>query len=221
MDVKIFGAGTVGKGKYETVSINGSANISGDIECSDFTVSGACSSSGRIDCENEIKVRGSAAFRKDVSADTVHCMGTAVFSGNVSCNNIKIEGTARFCGDTKCDSFVSSGIIECDGVLNAKNTEIVFGGKPKVKEICGSIINIECIDDEKSFLKKLVSSKKDGKMTVSESIGGDEVSVSGVIAPLVSGRNVVIGKDCIIDRVVYTESIEISPKAKVKESEKR
>ena len=221
MDVEIFGAGTVEKGKYETVSISGSANISGDIECSDLKISGASSASGVVECENEIKIMGSAAFRKEVTADEMHCMGTAVFSGNVFCRSIKVDGTARFCGDTKCDSFVSRGIIECDGILNAKNADIVFSGKPKVKEISGCIINIECSPEHKGFLKKLVAPKKDGKMTVTDSIGGDEVSVSGVIAPLVSGRNVIIGKDCIIDRVVYTESIEISPKAKVKESEKR
>ncbi len=220
MDAIINGAGTITKGEYEIITVNGSAHISGDVKCSDFTVNGACNSSGRIECDNEMRISGSASFSKEVSSGSLHCMGSAVFNSSVLSRNIRVDGSARFDKDIKCDSFKSSGAFGCGGIINAKNVEIIFSDRSKIKEICSSTVNIECTAKPKSFFKKLFSSKKDGRLIISESIGGDDVSVSGVIAPIVSGKNVIIGEGCIIDRVIYSESVEVSPKAKVKESKK-
>ena len=49
---------------------------------------------------------------------------------------------------------------------------------------------------------------------------GDDVLLSYVTCPRVSGTRVVIGKGCEIDLVQYSETVEISPGAKVRKIEK-
>ena len=57
-------------------------------------------------------------------------------------------------------------------------------------------------------------------MKVSESIEGDEIIIEHTNAKTVTGRNVKIGEKCEIGLVQYSESIEISPKAKIGRCEK-
>ena len=57
-------------------------------------------------------------------------------------------------------------------------------------------------------------------VSVVTSIEGDEIALEGVSCPRVTGRIVAIERGCNIELVQYSETVEISPDAKVGRTEK-
>jgi len=88
-----------------------------------------------------------------------------------------------------------------------------------IGSIGGSVIRVQW-ESRGWNLWNLFSRNHKGTVTVRGSIEGDDIFLECVNAPCVSGRAVVIGENCTIDLVQYSESIEISPEARVGRTEK-
>ncbi|MGL6174998.1 MAG: hypothetical protein ACRC1P_10380 [Cellulosilyticaceae bacterium] len=126
----------------------------------------------------------------------------------------------------ECESLYSFGKIKSEEV-NAENIYIMPLEDSRIKQIMGSHIQItkEFQLDKflknmpKKYFKKYFEGLKYQKVGIIEvqAIEGDRVILNYVKAELVSGIDVVIGDLCIIDRVEYSGSIKISPKAVVNE----
>ena len=216
MDEIISGFGIIKEGVYENIAVNGSCNVSGDIKCSKFSLSGSCKFRGRTECDNELQISGAAEFDKDVIAGAVLCSGAVSFHGDIKSKDVSLAGTTKIGGKVDCKNFSCSGIIESSAPVNAENVNIIFGEKSKVRYIGGTTVMLGSSEDKKSgILKKIFASK--GRLTVTESINGDTVNITDVNSPLVSGKDIVIGDGCVIDRVIFSGTLDASPKAKIKE----
>ncbi|MBR7101223.1 MAG: hypothetical protein IKC74_02945 [Clostridia bacterium] len=82
-------------------------------------------------------------------------------------------------------------------------------------------MNIGSIEGDKILIKrKRISIFLNRGVKISSLIKGEKVELEHVNCPLVIGKNVKIGKGCIIDLVQYSDTIEISHGARVERTEK-
>ena len=201
MDMKISGAGAIGAGEYDNVRISGSAKGEGLIRCKSFHASGSFSG-GEIECSEDF-----------------HVSGAIKTEGNMKGKEIKLSGAIKTGGDVEAEEIKISGEVNCGGLINAERLYVNLDSTASstAENIGGSKITIEKGKSGGFFCRLL---KKSGKFNVSESIEGDEINIEYTSAKTVTGRNVKIGEKCEIGLVQYSESIEISPKAKIGKCEK-
>jgi len=70
-----------------------------------------------------------------------------------------------------------------------------------------------------STLRRLIGTHGRGILDV-EAVEGDELDLEWTVAEVVRGRVVKLGPGCKIGRVEYSESLEVSPQAEVREEVK-
>lgn len=242
----ISGSGQISAGVYnEKISISGSGKINGNIRCIKLYCSGSVKGTGSIYCNEDIKVSGSCLFEKSVFAESIKASGSMKVFGNITTTSIcNVSGSIRCSGSIKCSKLVCSGSIDvdngieadevyisgianCTGLLNAKKIDIILNGLNtinKIGSISGSEIRIHR-DNQKgnnimSLFSKFIGRSNTEKLEVNEHIEGDILTIEYVKSPYVVGRVVVIGSDCEIDLVRYSEKIEIHPDAKIRKCEK-
>ena len=258
MDMKISGAGVLGGGEYEDVRINGSAKIEGSICCHSFACAGAAKGEGDLDCMEDFRCAGSTRVDGAIRAgsayvsgslhcaslhgeDTLRIAGSAHVEDKLSGGEIMASGRLQVGGDIEAESFqfsdgscspVSSGNLDCDGLLNAETVRIHVGARRhRVAAIGGGSVTVDGNledrpeGDSVSFglfgaFKRWNKHPVGGSLTVDESIEADEVTLANTLCPLVSGRRVIVGPGCRIDLVRYSESVEIDPDAQVGRQER-
>ena len=218
MDMKISGAGAIGAGEYDNVRISGSAKGEGLILCESFHLSGSFSG-GEIECSEDFHVSGAGKFAGNIKAKEIHVSGAIKTEGSIKGKEIKLSGAIKTGGDVEAEEIKISGEVNCGGLINAERLYVNLDSTASstAENIGGSKITIEKGKSGGFFCRLL---KKSGKFIVSESIEGDEISIEYTSAKTVTGRNVKIGEKCEIGLVQYSESIEISPKAKIGKCEK-
>ncbi len=218
MDMKISGAGAIGAGEYDDVRISGSAKSEGLILCESFHLSGSFSG-GEIECSEDFHVSGAGKFAGNIRAKEIHVSGAIKTEGSMKGKEIKLSGAIKTGGDVEAEEIKISGEVNCGGLINAEKLYINLDSTASstAENIGGSKITIEKGKSGGFFCRLL---KKSGKFIVSESIEGDEINIEYTSAKTVTGRNVKIGEKCEIGLVQYSESIEISPKAKIGKCEK-
>ena len=236
MDMKIAGAGVVGGGEYDKISISGSAKAEGLIRCKELHCAGAFSGSADIECENDIKISGafsnsgtvkSKEFKSSgsaktgtISAEIIKVSGAFKVEGNLKAGELKIGGGLKTTGDIEAEKAEITGGISCGGLINAEELriELSSSGCSKAENIGGSKIIVENYR-ENGILNRIFG-RKSCNFVVSESIEGDEIIIEHTKAKTVTGKFVMIGEDCEIELLQYSESAEISPKAKIRRCEK-
>ena len=240
MDMKISGSGTVPAGEYEVIKISGSGSLEGNVKCTELHVSGSAGADASVECSGEIHVSGACDFGGDVKAKTLHISGaincdknlTALesvhLSGgvnvgeNLKCSTLDAHGGLNIDGDIEAETASIHGALCCGGLLNAESIEIDTKDGCMIGSIGGSKIVIKY--KKRKFFKNLISITFNDKQVrgvqVEQSIEGDDIDVNNVTCPRVSGRVVVIGEDCDIALLQYSESYEIHEKAKVGRIEK-
>lgn len=232
-DVRISGSGSIATGKYATVSIAGSATMTGDVECENFKVSGAADGSGTLKAQS-ITVSGSLGYGGDAEAGKVRVNGSGSFGGlkaqdlsisgtlsarELVANTVKVQGLLKVGGDCQAERFVTQGAFEVDGLLNAGVVDVMLGGKCRAGEIGGESIVVRIgVGAVKRFLTSLIPGLE--LRLTAESIEGDDVRLEYTTAMVVRGKTVVIGPESAIGLVEYTESYTASPDAKVTEARK-
>lgn len=212
MDYKFSGVGTIPTGEYENISVSGSSRLSGDIRCHSFHTSGALGGKCNIVCSGEFHSSGSTGLDGSITADSLAANGSFK-SGSISAGRLKINGSCHVDGDIEADSVVIRGELSCSGLVNADTVEILVRGSSRVGSIGGGEILVST-DAENS--KKSIFSRRNGHMLeVEESIEADNIRLENAVCPVVTGRCVIIGEGCSIKHVHYSDSVEISPSAKV------
>lgn len=238
--MNIAGSGSIPGGVYQdSIHISGSGRVTGDVSCIDFKVSGSGRVSGKLQASGSVGVSGSGNVDGDLETGSLHTAGAfncdgcitvkgdAVISGAMSCQSltateIQMSGGCSVDGDMTAEIARIHGSIKSEGLLNAEDIEIKFAPSSEFGSIGGSKITIEPSRDEvkRGLFRRLFSSKNHpGNFLVKDSIEGDEISLKYVTAPTVSGRVVTVGPGCIIEKLEYTESCDISPDAVVQNAE--
>ena len=241
MNMHISGSGNIPAGEYEKVSVSGSARLHGLVRCNSFATSGS-SAGESIECSENFKISGSSSFSGNVSAGYIgisgsfSCGGELISSGkiicsggakcekSIKCDELAVSGSIKIGEDVEAEKIKIDGIINCSGLLNAEDIEIKFDKGMDIGSIGGSKIIIikepkRKFGERLPLLSSLVK-KINGNVHVEGSIEGDEIALEGVTSPRVTGRIVAVERGCDIDLVQYSETVEISPDAKVGRTEK-
>lgn len=234
-DLNISGYGTAAGGEYRTVRINGRCRITGDLACEDFRINGSGEVTGNADCASlhingagqvagtlkakELKVLGSADFGGDVSCESISVSGTAGFKSGLHADIVKITGSLRAKGDCNAERFVSSGLFEIDGLLNADHIEVNLDWSlSRAKEIGGADISVKPGAKGFGVLHSLFPPHT--PRLEAETIEGNELSLAYTKAQVVRGNNVFLGDGCDIALVEYTGILRKSGSAVVGEERK-
>ena len=236
-DIKINGSGSSGGGKYNSVSINGSGKINGDLECVEFKTNGSSKVAGNLKAES-IKISGSAKIEGDVEVGDINISGSSHIVGNVKSKSIKISGSTHIEGslygeevsvagsvnigkncETEC--FKASGGFKIQGSLNAGQVNIKLGGKCIVKEIGGENIEIKINFFENSLVRKVIDKMFNSRSELTtELIEGDDIYIQNTNVKIVRGDNITVGEGCNIGLLEYKGEINISDASVVKEVNK-
>ncbi len=237
-NVSISGAGKIGGGDYGNVRISGAGRVDGDLTAEEVRISG----SGRVMGSaraREITVSGSGRFTGDVEAESFQGSGACAVEGNLKAGEFRCSGSQRIGGaltahyvrcsgtlavgrNVETDVFTSSGKLNIEGLLSADRVEIRLVGDSRVGEIGGEKIEVR---GESGFNVQISLTRGfrmgfGGGSLRAKTIEGDELHLEGTRAEVVRGVNVRIGPGCRIDRVEYSESLEVHEDALVKEQSK-
>lgn len=243
MDMVISGSGQIAAGEYDKVKISGSGQMNGFVRCGSCHVSGSASGE-EIVCKNELAISGSSRFSKNVKAgrvsvsgtlhgdgdivvsETMSCSGRTESEGSIKCGTLSVAGQLSAAGDVEAEMIKIDGSVNCGGLMNAEEITLEFKAGMKIGSIGGSkIVIYRHSGPAKKLRLPLLSSfiknsGSGGRVCVRDSIEGDSIAVEGVVAQRVSGRVVAIGDECEIELVQYSETLEVSPDAKIGRTEK-
>ena len=206
--VHISGAGNVGGGEYENISISGSGEVTSDVRCQSFKSSGSVHIAGSVECSGEFKIAGAGRVDGDVKCGSCNLAGGAKVKSVEANGELKLAGAFNADGNVSGEKVIIVGAANINGLINGDEIRITFDGDVKANEIGGGIIEI-APKEVRRFGKKRIKHAEIG------TIEGDEISLELVKADVVRGANVTIGDGCEIERVEYSESLEISENAHV------
>ena len=156
-----------------------------------------------------IKSAGSFNSGGDVVAHSVEAAGAHTVGGSLRAEVINIVGSCQVENDVEADQFAVDGSLRVSGLVNAGHVEVELGGRSSAREIRGSRISVKSSHSFFSWARR-------GRHLNVELIGGDEISLKATSAQIIRGRRVKLSDRCRIDTVEYSESLEVSPKATVK-----
>lgn len=243
MDMTISGSGQIAAGEYDKVRISGRGQLNGLVRCNSFHASGTAGGE-EIVCKNELETSGYCQFSKGVKAgrmsvsgtfsgsgdifvsEKMSCSGKAESRGSIKCGTLSVAGRLSAEGDIEAETIKIDGNVNCGGLMNAEEITLKFDAGMEIGSVGGSKIVIHRHSNPakklrlpllSSFIK---NSGSGGRVCVKDSIEGDSIAIEGVVAQRVSGRVVAIGDECEIELVQYSETIEISPDARVGRTEK-
>ena len=135
-------------------------------------------------------------------------------------------GLLKWKGELQCESFYSFGDLSAD-ILNAESVFVLVQEQVRVNGIEGGhiVVSRQFTPDKRfrSIPQENAYGAIQGSGAVAEvaSIEGDRIEVENVKAESISGMDVTVGDLCIIERVEYSNSIQVSEKAIVNEVVRR
>ena len=206
MATKISGCGTLSSGKYDEIIASGAIKLEGDISCASLCASGSLKAD-KLSCDGALKIAGAASFSGDVFAKSIGISGAFKTSGCISCGELTARGAVKALGNISADEKLDvHGAIKSEEEIASKEICVIFDSDSELTKVRGEKIEIK--PQRRFWLFKR-------KCYVLSSVEGGEISLEYVTSPKVSGARVKIGDGCRIDLLEYSESYEISPKAKV------
>ena len=194
----IEGVGTIEGGKYEKIRIKGVCTVVGDIEAESLVIDGVCTCSGSIE------------------ANELDCDGVITIEGNLRARTMDIDGVVTVNGNK-----VEADQIKCDGVLSVEGEisadTIDAEGKINAKEVVGDYIKVRSYWKSWGIFRPFfkLGEKTSMKFSSIDLIEGTRVELRGVRARSVNGQDVIIGRNCEIDRVEASGELQIHPSARI------
>ena len=204
--MEISGFGKLSSGEYGDLRISGCGSLDGDISCNSLFVSGSIKGD-KINCNQSLYVSGCGKIGM-IKADKIKVSG-CLKCKEAECGEAEIFGVVKSQKNIQADKLTVQGVLACDGIVNAKEIDIIFKQGMKIEGIRCSKIRAQ--------RKKCLSFKS--KLNV-KFLEADKIEIEDVRASCVSGKSVTIGKGCKIGLVQYTDSFDASPKAKIGKVEK-
>ncbi|MBC7318457.1 bactofilin [Candidatus Bipolaricaulota bacterium] len=238
-NVTISGSGRIEGGTYGTVKIAGSGRVVGDLTAEEFKAAGSAKVEGNLRAQ-KFEAAGSFKCEGDLVVDEGEAAGSCKVVGRIKAKELKLAGSVhaksisggyfRAGGaltveeNVEVETFRIIGAFEIGGLLSADRVEVELEGRARAREIGGEKILVRAGQRSLGGLittaLSLLFGQSSTKELSAEVIEGDEVELEATQAKLVRGGKVKIGPGCRIERVEYTESLEVAPGAVVKEEVK-
>lgn len=193
-DLKIEGIGTSYGGEYNEVKFDGISKLKDSLKCKLFSSEGMCKSEAEI-IADIVKIEGTFNSKANIKAKKISIEGLAKFEkSSISAEEIKAEGSIT------CSEF-SADKIKIDGIC-------------KAEKMFGESIEIYSKSDIVSGVLNFFNNSDKSKVQLIECT---ELKADGLIAYTIRASRVKLGKNCEVNLVEYSESVDIHPEAKVKE----
>lgn len=234
-DLKINGSMTVSGGTFNSVSINGSGVINGDVQCTSLKINGACDIKGNLKAETGV-IRGRATINEDLFihdfqvngrsdlkgglyASTFRVNGFCSIGKEVNTESTKIYGKLEMEGKCNTDYFFANGAIFINDALQAGEVEVVLrNSNSKISKIFSDSIVVRKNNATSGlwgWIKALFPILGETGTLKVEEIRGENIIVEATLAEKIVGQRVVIGSGCKVGLVEYSDTLEISKDAKV------
>lgn len=240
--VKIAGKGIInGDVKAKQIQVDGAGTFRRDVNAEEMRINGICSIEGMVHF-NRFKIHGSCDVKGSGVLEELTNKGKCSFDGNVRSDKIESVGKLVVNGEVEAEEFTSKGGFEIKGLLNAQLIDIRIGWDCYAEEIGGEEIRVKheplhLLSKANEFVNNLPFLKNSGKNKTwfgissdwnwlnshlsktlkAKTIEGTTVNLEYTHAEVVRGNHVTIGPGCEIEKVEYTDSLEVSPEATVTE----
>jgi cytoskeletal protein CcmA (bactofilin family) len=220
MDLKIYGQGSSGGGKFKNVIIKGKGQIMGDVDCHKFKVYGECEMEGDLKTEL-VDIKGQSKFKGDLKVETAKIQGEIQLNGSLFADEAIITGNIKTDGDCNAEIFKLEGGFTINGLLNADMLEINIYWPCKAREIGGSEIKIKK-ENKISFLglKNIIMPGESNKWLDADIIEGDNIYLENTEAKVVRGNKIELGPGCEIELVEYGDEFINDKGSEVKTQKK-
>lgn len=215
--VEISGAGKiVGKVKANRVSLAGMCKIVGAVTAQKFDAAGAWKVSGDVQSER-FQASGAGKVEGSVHAQEFSNAGATKITKNLRAQRAKFSGVLTAGGDVEASELRGRGAFRIDGLLAADQLELELSERSWAREIGGERITVRKRGSFWGWLARWWGCQIELSVDVVEA---DEIYLEATTAQIARGKRVIIGPECHIDRVEYSESLQIDPQSVVKEQVK-
>lgn len=234
-NAKFMGDSTFENSSFESVSVMGMLSVKGSSKTDSLKILGNINAEslyakilsvgskdgsflgifnfgGLFSSVNKVSLKG------DISGDTLESVLQLELNGILNYKNLIFKNSFKAINDIECEQFYSFGEIEVQGI-NSEYTFIRPCPNSKINAITGSKVMIcrdfSVTDEFKKMPKNYLDSlyeEYDKEVGVLEIglIEADDIYVENVHVDCIRGKNIVIGSNCKVKQVEYTEEIEIS-----------
>jgi cytoskeletal protein CcmA (bactofilin family) len=236
----IAGFGKLPGGTYQTVTISGNGEVEGDLQAKRVTLSGSAQIDGDVTTD-DFRASGVSKIKGSLRARETSLSGSASIQGSLKSETLNFGGALAVGGNIAASTLCGEGVIQADAI-EADEIELGIKGASEVRALSGKQIQVKA--GEIGAVSMSVSSKTSTSVfshhitmsgetvsSVSQSsmadtgeckftadqITGEDIDLAITHARCVEGHRVRIGPGCVIDKIQYRESLDIDPKATVKE----
>lgn len=224
--------------------VSGSLKTKGAIHCLDsFKVSGVLKSTQNI-VTNQCKVSGKLTTEGFIEANELHVSGMCysdrlnvkesrisgitTVKNAISAHQLKVSGVLNAAKMIEAEHLKVTGRLNCEGLINAERVELEAKSGSTFEEIGASevkIIRYESGHPINGVLTSVINSFTEAfgvnKRVMGKQIEADQIYVESATIQKISGHDIVIGPDCVIDEVEYTGTLVVDKKSTVKQSAMR
>lgn len=231
-DLNLSGASVVTGGEYRNVRVAGASKISSDIICETMDISGAITVQGNVTAKTckvsgacqidgnisspEIKISGGSKVKGNLEGKNIKMAGALKVDGAIKGDIVKLSGEISIGGDTECEEFHLSGAVHAKGTLNCERCDLAIYADSEIEELVGGTIKVTKGRGSANTWVTLRSlfAQMSGNLRV-RTIEGDDIYLENTTCDMVRGSKVVIGPDCSIGTVEYSEKLDIHASSKV------
>jgi cytoskeletal protein CcmA (bactofilin family) len=132
-NLKISGSGSSGGGTFNEVSISGSGEVNGNLQCNTMRTSGSSRVNGNIKAK-VISTSGSSKVRGNVDAEELKTSGSCKIEGSVYVNKLSSSGSTKIGEDLRGGTVHVSGSGVVGGNINLD--EITISGSVDIGGDC-------------------------------------------------------------------------------------
>ncbi|MGL4450354.1 MAG: polymer-forming cytoskeletal protein [Sarcina sp.] len=213
-DVTMAGMGKIkGNITARIIEVSGSGEITGEVKAQNLMVAGTFVVDKEVELENTLNIKGAGNFSKNVTCENILVAGSFTSKGDVKFRQGSISGSCSSKGMFTGDKFEALGSIDMSGDLRVNNVSINFSEKSSCNDILADEIHIHTIEGKKGLFSKL-------KKTVFKcnEIRAKKVLVENTECKLIVADEIIIGENCKVEKVEYTEKFEFAKSSEVKET---
>lgn len=214
-DIKIVGdAKALGYVKADLIKVTGDAEFEEEINVGELKIVGDFKVKKRAVVTKVVRVVGDAKFCENVNFKECKISGDAEFKNGFEGGELKVLGDCEIIGDCEIEKLIIKGCFKVTGLLTADNIEILLADNCKIKEIGGENIKVFNKDESRGIL----FSKKYNNKLKSSIIEGDNIILANTMCEIVRGKNIIIKDGCRIEKIEYTQTLNVDKNSEVGES---
>ncbi|MCL2379815.1 MAG: hypothetical protein FWC81_03415 [Coriobacteriia bacterium] len=188
---------SIAGGTYEHLTIDGICNCSGNLSAQILEIAGILNcdknlDAGTFDCDGIANIKGNMRTER-IDVDGYLNVGRKLTSSKLEANEIRCRGIITCLGSGE----INADLIDAEGYINAS-------------EIVGEKVIIK---SQTSILMKWLASRFSKVGTIEATT----IELTEVTAKVVNGHDIMIGENCVIDKLDCSGRLVIHPTATIKE----